>query len=479
MKIRPKILISYGRQNEPIRIPIVDLLINTQQTFLTNDFASGVSSITVQNIYGIAINQVLFIGVPGNENSEIIKTHTATAPTGSTITLVSATTQAHSNTDPVYVMPFDQIEISYSTTLTGTKTVLTNITLDVEKETKYNDTSVTSGYYFARFKNSITSTFSDYSDGVSILGYPINSARAIINTALDEINKTQSDLFSDEYAFRQINNAQMEVLREQKRWSWMQVFGATTEASVGSWRVALPLDIDDSNTNKSIWNFSIGKDPAMTWTDKEEFDRITQGIHWTTLASTLTIGDATITLTDSSDFDDSGTIQIGSSTISYTANSKTTNVLTLTAVSTVGGVAGVDIFQFATLGTPTYYTIFAGYVWHYPVNDNYHDKLNYSMDYYSQLTPIASDTDTIIVPDPVMIKDYLVSKYIVRMNNGEDTEGSIAAMNSFDNRLRKMVQKETMNHKIVMKPRYNDYKSLLNSDGDSKSIRTQGYQVNL
>ena len=87
----------------------------------------------------------------------------------------------------------------------------------------------------------------------------------------------------------------------------MQVFGASTESSVGSWRIALPSDIDDSNTNKSIYNFSVGKDPAMTWVDKEEWDRIVQGVHWSTFASALHVGDSTVTLSDSSDFDSTAT----------------------------------------------------------------------------------------------------------------------------------------------------------------------------
>ena len=158
-KIRPKILIDFGRQNAPIRIPIADLILNAPGSFLTNDFSSGVSAFTVQNINGFAINQINFVGTVGNENSEIVKTHSATAPTGSTVTLASATTQAHSNSDQVYIIPFDQVEISYAATLTGSKSVLVTMTLDVKKETFYNDTTITSGYYFARFKNSITSVF--------------------------------------------------------------------------------------------------------------------------------------------------------------------------------------------------------------------------------------------------------------------------------------------------------------------------------
>lgn len=462
--------------NEPIRIPIVDLFKNNQQSFLTNDFASGVSAITIKNIGGFAINQILFIGSTGVESSEFIKTHGSTAPTGSTVTLLSATTQSHSNSDTVYVVPFDQVEIYNSATLTGAKTLLSTVTLDVQKETLYNDTASTTGYYFARFKNSITSAFSDYSDGVPLSGYPINSARYIIDSARDEFNKEQSELFSDEFGFKKINEAQMEVLRELKRWSWMQVFGATTEASVGMWRIPLPVDIDDSNTIKSIYNFSLGKDRSMSWIDKSEWDKITQTVKYTQLASTLSVGNPTVTLSDSSDFDASGTIQIGASTLSYTANNKATGVLTLTAVSTVGFASGYDVFQGASLGMPTYYTIFAGYVWHYPVVDSQHDKMDYSLDYYSQLVPVVSDTDTIIVPDPVMIKDYLVAKYIIRMNNGEDTEGSKSAMQSFDNRLIKLKQTETMNRKIILKQKSSRLMPLTyEAYPDNKSIRTQGF----
>ena len=475
-KIRPKILIDFGRQNAPIRIPIADLILNAPGSFLTNDFSSGVSAFTVQNINGFAINQINFVGTVGNENSEIVKTHSATAPTGSTVTLASATTQAHSNSDQVYIIPFDQVEISYAATLTGSKSVLVTMTLDVKKETFYNDTTITSGYYFARFKNSITSVFSPYSDGVPIAGYPINSARSIIDSARDEINKDQSELFTDEYGFKKINEAQMEVLRELKRWSWMQVFGATTEASVGSWRIALPSDIDDSNTNKSIYNFSLGNDPNMTWIDKEEWDRVVYDIRYTQLAVALNPGDATATLSDSSDFNASGTFQVGNNSIAYTANNKTTGVLTLTAVSTATVASGYDVFQNISLGTPYYYTIHSGYVWHYPACDILHDKLDYSMDYYSQLVPITSDTDTIIVPDPVMIKDYILSKFIKRMNNGEDTPGSLEAMKSFDNRLTKMKQTETMNRKIILKPRMNNYFNL--GEGDSKQTRLQGFLQN-
>lgn len=477
-KLRPTIKINYGRVNSPLRIPTRDLLIGAPSSFLTNDFASGVSALTVRNIYGFAINQVLFIGQPGVESSEFVKTHGSTAPTGSTVTLSAVTTQSHSNSDQVYIVQYDQVEISYATTLTGTKTVLTTQNLDVAEETVYYDNTITTGYYFARFKNSITSTFSSYSDGCPIGSYAINTARFIIDSALSEINKESSALYSDEFGFSQINKCQMEVLREQKRWSWMQALGATTESSVGMWRIPVPVDLDDQNTNKSTLNFRVGTDPNMIFVYKDEWDNVVQGVSYTQLGSTLNIGDATVTLSDSSNFDASGSLTIGSDTLSYTANNTSTGILTLTAVSTVTYASGYDVFQGATQGTPTYFTINSGYLWHYPVLDSLHDGKDYSLDYYMTLTPINSDTDTIVVPDPVLVIDYLRWKFLKRQNNGDETNGSLEAKQCFKDRLKQLVQKEVMTKKIVMKPRFNDYSKLGTIDGDGKYVRTQGFWVN-
>ena len=65
------------------------------------------------------------------------------------------------------------------------------------------------------------------------------------------------------------------------------------------------------------------------------------------------------------------------------------------------------------------------------------------------------------------------------MNNGEETMGSLEAKDCFLKRKDKLVQKEVMNRKIVLKPRYNDYSSLLQVDGDSKFNRLQGFVPNI
>lgn len=452
-QIRPKILLRYGRINQPLRIPIYDLIIDSIPSMLTADMPSASSTLTVKNITGFAINQILLIGEPGNEGSEIIKTHSSTAPTGSTITLASNTVFPHSSSTPVKIINFDQVEISTAATLTGTKSVLATSSLVADsKETTYNDLATTSGYYFARFKNSITSVFSSYSDGAPLTGYLITSARAVIDNALGMINKKTSEILSDEYAFLQISNCQMEVLREFKRWSFMQKFDSIIgNASEGQWRIALPSDCDDQNTTKSIYNFRLGKQDDLVWVDKEEWNYIIGGIAYTTLASAISVGDTSITLTDSSDFDDSGSVKIGANTYTYTANNRTTGALTI-STSTTTNSAGEYLFQGASFGSPTYFTIFDGYIWFYPIVSSIYSERNYFLDYYKKMTEIISDLDTIVLPDPTIVQYYLAWKFLLKLNNGESTESSKEFFNQYLMRREKLKQKESLNRNFILNP---------------------------
>ena len=142
------------------------------ETYLTAEATSGASTLTVKSISNLAINLILLIGEMGDENSEIIKTHASTAPTGTTVTLAANLVKTHDPYTRVRVMLYDQVEISHSSTTTGTKTVLDTIAIQTESvETRYDDTSKSSGYFFTRFKETIGDTFSSYSDPVPYTGF--------------------------------------------------------------------------------------------------------------------------------------------------------------------------------------------------------------------------------------------------------------------------------------------------------------------
>ena len=474
--IRPTISVRSGRQNEPIRVPFAPLLVDPlAYTFLTSDTASGSGTLTVKNITGFAVNQVLLIGSQGNQGSELIKTHASTAPSGSTITLASNTLYPHSSGTPVYVIAFDQVEVSNATTLAGSKSVLNTQTMWADyPETVYNNTTASTGFYFARFKNTISTTFSDYSDGMPVNGYTMLSARKIIDNSLKALNKENStNILTDEFCFNEINNCQYEVLREYKRWSFMQQFNYIMgQATTGGWAVPLPATVDDQNTNKSIYNFRIGTESNMTWVDKEKWDDIIEFTAHTTLANNVNVNDSTITLTSANDFSATGgTISIGANMYTYT--SKSGNVLTLQSVSTTTNTAGQDVFQGASLGDPQYWTTYGGTIYHYPIAGSEWGGLNYYLDFYQSLTQIQNDTDTIVLPDPTLVQYYLMWKMLLRLNNGEETQASLAQFGNYQARKQNLKMKETIGTSYTLKPRINDFARQMRGldDQDSKFIR--------
>ena len=161
-------------------------------TFITSQAASGGSTLSVKNIANFAINQVLLIGDLGGNNSELIKTHASTAPTGTTITLASNLIFTHSVYTKATVIAYDQVEFSHADTQTGIKSVLNTKNIDVSNlETIYEDSSETAGFYFYRFKNTIGTTYSSYSDPIPYDGFESNTVSAIIKYALKR-NKLES-----------------------------------------------------------------------------------------------------------------------------------------------------------------------------------------------------------------------------------------------------------------------------------------------
>ncbi len=458
-----------------VRIKNISIVLDEPQSYLTTDTASGVTTLSVKNLTGFTSSQTLLLGFLGFQGSEVVKTSASVPPASGVITLSSATVFPHSASTTITAIEYDQVEVSTATTTTGSKTVLSTVSLAVNSDsTNYNDALNSIGYYFARFRNSITGAYSNYSDAIPATGYTQMSARSIIDSALGMINKKTSSTLSDEFAFQEIDNCQMETLREMKRWSFMQQFDKNIgQLTTGQWKIALPTDCDDQNTNKSIYNFKIGKGTNIIWVDKEKWNDLIQGVSHTTLASSIQVSDVSVTLTDSSNFEDTGTIMIGANSYSYTANNRTTNTLTIPA-STTTNTSGDDCFQGASTGTPQYWTTFGGFVYFYPVLDSTLNNRDSYMDYYSSLIKTTTDTQLIVIPDPTVVQYYLAWKFMLRQSNGEPTLGSDEKYKQYVLRRDTMKRKESLNRTFQFKPLQNRMR--MNSD-DPASVRLGNFTI--
>ena len=303
----------------------------------------------------------------------------------------------------------------------------------------------------------------------------------IIADAVAQINKEggyPSSVLTAAFSLQQLDAFQSEVLSEQKRWGFMQAFDSVIgEATTGNWRIAAPADLDDLYTNRGIWNFRIGTQMNLVFVDKAKWDEITSQVARTTLKVAITVGDAIVTLTDSSDFTDAGVIQVGANEYTYTANARTTGILTLSAVSTTSNLILTDTFQNASLGNPIYWTIFNGYIYHWPLISPSYNKRNYYLDYYKAQTALASTSSVLVIPDAQCASYYLQWKFLKKLNNGQETVESLAAKTNYANGLTKLIQKNSLGRTFRLKPRKNSIYINGAYGSDGKADRMRGWEA--
>lgn len=378
-------------------------LLNNKKTLILSDAAaSGAGSLSVESIIGSATNQILFIGEPGAEDSEIIKTHATTSPTGTTVTLASNLVFAHDQGTPIYIIDWDQVEFSYEATIGAGNTVLTTIDLQPDQiDTQYTDETYSSGYYYIRFKNTITSTFSDYSDPIPWGGWAQNQVGRIIEDAMSQ-NKIKkfTEFVTHQFCIREINACLTYIRKKLKKWHSMQEFDYSLgKTARGTYRFAFPSDCW-KYSNKSILNLRVGTGTNLTYKDKHEWEEELEGVAHTTLVTGVSAGATSLYLTNPGDFKSSGTIMIAGQDITYTDLDMTTGEATGIPASGTGAVTetlttGDDVWQGEEEGAPEIYTVVEGYILIYPLCSSTNINKNVWLDYWTEAPSVDSDADEI------------------------------------------------------------------------------------
>jgi hypothetical protein len=388
----------------------IDNEIYSYETFLTAEATAGVSTLTVGNIKNFAINQILLIGELGDENSEIIKTHTATAPTGSTITLLSALTLTHPAYTKVRVMVCDQVEFSHTTTLTGTKTVMATSDIQANSvDTIYVDTTYNSGYYFTRFKNSITNKYSDYGDAIPYAGYGSNTVGFVIQYALKR-NKLETFTGYIDYQFclDEINSCLRFITGKLKGWTKLLITNYVTGVTErGVYKIAMPSDIWEDKGQKSVLNVRIGPSIVLESKTISEMEEEMESVVVTEVTTAAAVGQTTLAIDNSYDFPDTGSVDIFISgtlyNITYTGvtRSLTAGVLTGIPASGTGSItviipADTNVWYKEKEGKPEYFTVDGdGNLVIWPVPSALYDNLNVFMDYWTGPGEVDTDSDTL------------------------------------------------------------------------------------
>lgn len=395
--------------------------------------AAAASTLSVVSINKFAINQILLIGEFGSEKSEIIKTHGSTAPTGTTVTLAANTVYAHPAGTKVYIIDYDRYELSHATTTTGAKTLLTTtlgtglLAIDAEAtDTLYNDTEYSAGYYFVRRKETITNTFSAYSDPIPQTGFTSDTVGYMIDTALSELSLAFSEKITMANCLHWLNKGMLEIKGKLRQWPEHAisnyVAGQTTR---GINTVTLPANMYDRETARSIKAVRVGVNNELYYIEPGTFDAQLSGVATTQVTTQALAADTTLAIDNSYDFADAGTVHVyiaGTQySIEYTGvtRSATAGVLTGIPASGDGSITvtipvDTNVWQEETEGEAEWYTVRNGALEFWPLCTA---DQNVYLDYDTVATRVDSVGDTIDFQRYEMLQSYLTWRMWCKAEN--------------------------------------------------------------
>lgn len=452
-------------------------VIGGRKTITTTTVAAGLTSFPVENGSVFTQNDFGILNGYGSQVSELLRFSTVTT---TTLTSSAASLFGHDGGTTIEVIAYDQAVIEYSTNLStlwdtglyatltdasaaATWTVGSTIALAVSQPTRtyYDDGSTVSRSYRTRFYNSFTTAYSNYSSPVLPTGFEEKSIGAIFRKAASitnkEISSSDSGQINYSFLFDEANQCSRDIGGSRKRWSHDENFNGTIgDVVAGTNKYLLPSNIEERNTKLSVWNVKIDDQHDLQYMDKREYDSLTIGQHTSPTATTLTSASSSVTLTDTSNFDDTGSITVWASgvsmTVTYTANNRTMNVLTTpsTATQVTASVAiGTPAWQGASFGTPHYYTVFNGYMYFDLIPDDTIHNRTIGADYYLKIQQFTVLSDYVRENDPNLFINWLRWAIMIKSNN---EQMALMYRQLYDNGLKELKKLEYTGQKQYLRP---------------------------
>lgn len=467
----------------PIRTIYADIsgiFIGVKTLILDTDATAGDSTITVKNIAGAAVNNILCFREPGDENAEIIATHAVTAPTGTTVTLVTTLVRSHPAGTKVSIIRANQVRFYRSATEVNANTDDATLTALAAAQNidptlvqnYYDDTTQTSGFYYFRFIDSVNSINDNYSDAIPWGQFSVRFAENEVGYLLEFVRRKLAhdfdERFSRQTAIDEVNACLRYMQGKLKHWGRYlkadQVLGVTSR---GVFDFAMPETIYDTETNKSVLQMRIGTAVTpLVPLDEKEFDTLMREVAHTQVRTLAVVGNATLNVDNSYDFSDTGSLHLYTSNamdaITYTGvtRSTTAGVFTGIPVSGDGSIEAahavdVNVWQNEVEGQPRYFNVREGRMRIYPLADSTWINKNVLIDFFEEATAVDSESDTIDANRYDAVKHWLLwqGKNYWRNNGVSDTKDGDFLM--FGDILKSAIRTEVSGQKFKMQPKIN------------------------
>jgi hypothetical protein len=429
-------------QGSTLRIKHPDISGYTRN-YLISAIAAGGTTATVSDNNGFARYDWFILGETGDSKTEECDVSSAVAR-GTSITITDTTKFAHELNAPITRILERAIKIYGAATDGGTGTLIASIdtittpiadAFNIQWDKPYTEYTLIStdtayNYYYCKFTDGTTDSVA--SDYVASSGLVYNSVSEIVSGALNEVNaEIDGKMITREWLLRVMNDWQEEVTHFvtqdgiSKDWSW-EIFEDTSSlvivANTHKYALSgLSEDLKYDDNERGLINVRFGSRP-LKYIDITSYDQYMEGRVSDSLESGCVAGETTITLVDSSEFGESGSVYLGSETLTYTANAQSTGILSGIPASGTGSIAeshsaGDPVWQGASPSLPTKYTIFDGYILlDVPPDATYaYYKLKVrGLKKLSRLTSFSSVTD---IPFTYLAKYFVASKIEAKKGN--------------------------------------------------------------
>lgn len=412
-----------------------DLTRDKRFSYLTEDVNSTGTTIRIQSILGFeslttGSGQIVCIGEIGAERTELLRTSNATAPSQAykEITLRDTMNFDHPQDTKVYITDYNRVEAQWAATTAGSKSTLFAYPFQLQpdlQETIIVDTSQTTGFYFIRFNESVGNTNSDWSDPIPFAGYDDNMVFSIKQRALNAVGEEiDGKIITHTFLNEALWTARREYHNSLGRRPFRRVFNKVIGTSLtGSYRIDLPVDVNDKASAIDIYGVRIGANANMTNYDKKEWDFDYRSRPHTILTTAYTTSAKDLYVDSARDLADSGSVSVEGTSISYSAKSNTGGTLRISTQGSYAASAGSDVFQNVTTGLPDKFAVFAdplgsAYIYFNRPIDTAYVGMNIFADYYRGLPGFDSDADVLDEPDYDMYVNYLSYRIKERKTRG-------------------------------------------------------------
>ncbi len=417
-------------------------------TRLSAQIAAAGTGMTVYDNDGFADNDWMVVGPQGQSKTETTDVNGAVTR-GTGLTVTNTLSFAHSIEAPVTRILERGITIYGAATDGGSLTIIESIdaitasgkqladAVMVQWDKGYTEytlitTDTAYAYYVVKFTDGVTE--SDASAYVPAAGPTYNTIEPLIQRALDFTNSEIDDKkLTREMLVDWAQDCQETIMQftyqdpttgrlQQKDWSF-EVTEDTLTTTENENKYAMSGFTNATkypDSSKSLISARLGTLWPLRWFNIDDYDENQRDKSRTDLTAQAVATDTSISVTDTADFEDSGTIYLGSEIVTYTG--KTTTSLTGIPASGAGAItethaSGSPVWQGIAPGRPYWYSMFEGNILlDRPVSEQYAGQ-KVKVRHYKSLDRLTSVSSITEIPFTNVFPTYIAGRIEQRQGN--------------------------------------------------------------